>query len=120
MNCDYPNCKNHKTCNLKEDITSEQMKLNNEIQYWLIEFKKAKTRIQQYGTMVDDITKYHKYSTPVNVYGHIEYAPKKNIFGVFIRRPEHVIYGWNINNLEKNVECITDKIRELRMKELRC
>ena len=47
------------------------------------------------------------------------YAPKTNAFGVFIRRPEHVCYGWNFNRLEKQVNDLIDKVRELRLVELR-
>ena len=114
LNCYYPNCKKHKTCNLKEPITP----LTTEIRYWLKELKKAKQRLQEYAAVVKDITQYHKYSTPVNVYGHIEYAPRTNVFGVFIRRPEHVYYGWNLNKLEKNVMDLTEKVRSLRFEEL--
>lgn len=119
LNCNQPNCKNHKTCTLKEPITPEQLQLNNEIQYWLKELKKAKQRLHQYKQVVKDITIHNKYSTPVNVYGHIEYAPKTNVFGVFIRRPEHVYYGWNERKLQKTKNELIEKIRELRLQELR-
>ena len=114
LNCNQPNCKNHRTCNLKEPTTQ----YTQEIQYWLKELKKAKKRIYDYRETVKEIQQ-HKYSIPINVYGHIEYAPQQNAFGVFIKRPEHVYYGWNYNNLNKIVEEITERIRELRMKELR-
>lgn len=114
LTCNYPNCKKHKTCNLQEPITP----LTMEIRYWLNELKKAKRRVNEYRTILKDITIHHKYSTPVNVYGHIEYAPKVNAFGVFIRRPEHVYYGWNLNKLEKNANDLTEKIRSLRLTEL--
>lgn len=114
LNCNHPNCKNHRTCNLKEPMTI----YTTEINYWLNELKKAKWRLNDYMKVIVDITQYHKYSIPINVYGHIEYAPKVNAFGVFIRRPEHVYYGWNLNKLEKNVKELTGKVRELRLKEL--
>ena len=114
LNCNYPNCKKHKTCNLKEPLTP----LNIEIRYWLNQLKQAKKRLIAYEEIVKDITFHHKYSIPVNVYGHIEYAPKLNAFGVFIRRPEHVIYGWNRNKLEKEIVELTEKIRSLRLEEL--
>ena len=113
INCNYPNCKKHKTCNLKEPITP----LTREINYWLNELNKAKRRIKQYETVIEEI-RNHKYSMTINVYGHIEYAPKTNIFGVFIRRPEHIYYGWNLNKLEKNVKDLTEKVRRLRLEEL--
>ena len=115
LNCNYPNCKKHKTCNLKEPITP----LTPEIRYWLNQLNKAKKRIKDYEKTLKDIKLYHKYSIPINVYGHIRYAPKVNTFGVFIRRPEHVYYGWNLNRLEKNVEEITEKVRSLRLEEWR-
>lgn len=115
LNCNYPNCKKHKTCNLHEPLTP----LTQEIRYWLNELHKTKRRIKKYGEITREINIQHKYSTPINVYGHIEYAPKVNAFGVFIRRPEHVIYGWNLNKLEKQVVDLTEKIRVLRLKELR-
>ena len=114
INCNHPNCKKHKSCNLQEPITP----LTLEIRYWLNELHKAKRRIKDYETTVKDITIYHKYSIPINVYGTIKYAPKVNTFGVFIRRPEHVYYGWNLNKLDKNVKDLTDKVRKLRLLEL--
>ena len=115
LNCNYPNCKKHRTCNLKEPLTP----LTKEIRYWLNELRKAKRRIKEYQEVLQDITVYHKYSIPVNVYGHIEYAPRTNVFGVFIRRPEHVMYGWNLKRLEKNVMNLTEHVRSLRLLELR-
>lgn len=114
LNCNYPNCKKHKTCNLHEPITP----LLPEIKYLLMELKVAEKRVKDYERIVEDIERYHKYSVPVNVYGHIEYAPKTNVFGVFIRRPEHVFYGWNISKLKKKVKDLTDKIRSLILQEL--
>ena len=110
LNCNQPNCKNHKTCNLKEPMTPLTLTIN----YWLNQLKKANWRIKDYEELVIDITQYHKYSIPVNVYGHIEYAPKQNSFNVFIRRPEHVYYGWNLNKLIKAKETLIAAIRELR------
>ena len=115
LNCNYPNCKKHTTCNLKEPMTP----LTTEIRYWLKELQKAKRRVHEYRNILRDITVYHKYSIPINVYGHIEYAPRTNVFGVFIRRPEHVMYGWNLNRLEQNVIDLTEKVRSLRLDELR-
>lgn len=114
LNCNYPNCKKHKTCNMREPITP----LTTEIGYWLKELRAAKKRVKDYEEVVEDIVRYHKYSIPINVYGHIEYAPKVNAVGVFIRRPEHVFYGWHISKLKKSVKDLTEKVRELRFKEL--
>lgn len=114
VNCNYPNCKKHKSCNLYESMTP----LTTEINYWLKQLRVAKKRLEEHDMIVKEIVQYHKYSIPVNVYGHIMYAPKVNAFGVFIRNPEHVNYGWNINRLKRNVKDLTDKIRSLRLDEL--
>ena len=116
MNCNYPNCKNHKSCNLKEPPNQEHQLLNNEINYWLNELNQAKRRIKEYSKVLNEI-KNHRYSYTINVYGNIQYAPKQNCLGVTIRRPEHIYYGWNLNKLEKNVEEILETIKELRVKE---
>ena len=119
VNCNYPNCKKHKSCNLQEPITKKGLLLSNEIGYWLKELRSHKWRMQEYEDVLKDITTYHTYSIPVNVYGHIEYAPKTNAFGVYIRRPEHVYYGWNWNKLNKEMDTLTERIRELRLLEYR-
>ena len=115
LNCNHPNCKNHKTCNLKKPMTP----LTQEIRYWLKQLQAAKWKIREYRNILRDITVYHKYSIPINVYGHIVYAPKTNVFEVFIRRPEHIFYGWNLNRLEKNVKDLTEKVRSVRLQEWR-
>ena len=117
VNCEYPNCKNHKSCNLKKPTTKKHLLISKEIGYWLNELRKQKRRIKEYENVLKDIITYHKYSTPVNVYGHIEYAPKTNVFGVFIRRPEHVYYDWNWNKLNRVADDLTDKVRKLRLIE---
>ena len=109
INCNQPNCKHHKTCNLKTPMTP----LTREINYTLNQLKQAHKNINKYEQILEDIHN-HKYSIPVNVYGHIEYAPKQNIFGVTIQRPEHIHYGWNLNKLLKMKEDITEKVRRLR------
>lgn len=116
MNCNQPNCKNHKNCNLKEPTNQEHQLLNNEINYWLNELNQSKRRIKEYSKVLNEI-KNHRYSYTINVYGNIQYAPKQNSLGVTIRRPEHIYYGWNLNKLEKHVEQIIETIKELRIKE---
>ena len=113
VNCNWPNCKSHKTCNLREPMTP----LTTEIRFWLKELRLAENRLEEYDELVKDIVQYHKYAIPVNVYGNIQYAPKQNAAGVFIRRPEHVMFGWNISRLRKNIFELTDKIRRLRLQE---
>ena len=115
IDCYYPNCKKHKSCNLHEPSNTQHQQLLKEIGYWLNQLKESKRRLKEYEKIVKDITTYHKYSIPINVYGHIEYAPKINVFGVFIRRPEHVNYGWNLNKLTKARDDIMDTIRKLRL-----
>ena len=66
---------------------------------------------------MEDI-KANKYCYTVNVYGNIQYAPKQNVFGVTIRMPEHVCYGWNWNKLSKRRDEVMDKIRSLRVEEM--
>lgn len=114
IKCNHPNCKNHRSCNLKQPMTP----LTIEINYWLKELRLAEKRIKEYRDIVQDIVQYHKYSIPVNVYGRIEYAPKQNVFGVFIKRPEHVMYGWNLRKLENKRDELLEKIRSLRHMEL--
>lgn len=89
-----------------------------EIRYWLRELRIAKRRLNEYEEIVKDIVQYHVYSIPINVYGNIQYAPKQNAFEVYIRRPEHVIQGWNISKLKKQVKDLTEKVRSLRLEEL--
>ena len=43
LNCNYPNCKKHKTCNLKEPV--KNYNIPKEIQYWLKQLKQAKKRV---------------------------------------------------------------------------
>lgn len=119
VNCNYPNCKKHKSCNLQEPTTKKGLLLSNEIGYWLKELRNQKWKIKEYELVLKDINFYHTYSIPVNVYGYIEYAPKTNVFGVYIRRPEHVFYGWNLNKLNKERDDLTERIRELRLVEYR-
>lgn len=109
INCNQPNCKHHKTCNLKTPMTP----LTREINYWLNQLHKAQQNLRKYQQLHEDIQN-HKYSYTVNVYGHIEYAPKQNIFGVTIQRPEHIHYGWNLNKLLKMKDDLTEKVRRLR------
>lgn len=115
INCNQPNCQKHKNCQLKTPMTPYTLEIN----YWLNELRKAKRNLQEYPRLLQEIQQYHRYSPPVNVYGHIKYAPKRNVFNVFIRRPEHIRYGWNLNKLEQRVNEIEDKIRNLRLKELK-
>ena len=79
--------------------------------------KKINTNISDYKRVFQDIHN-HKYNTPVNVYGHIMYAPKQNVFGVFIRKPEHVFYGWNYEKLLNKKNELIEEIRLLNRKEL--
>lgn len=100
INCNQPNCKNHKSCNLQEPLTPEHLLLHDEIHYLLKQLKKTKWNIQQYHEIAEDIEN-KKY-------------PEVNVFGVTIMRPEHVNYGWNLNRLHKTRDDLTEKVRKLR------
>ena len=123
INCNYSkgnkcaNCKHYPNCTLLKPTNKNHILLLNEINYWLNELRKAKQNLKEYETILKDILN-HKYSTPVNVYGHIQYAPKTNAFGVFIRKPEHVNYGWNYGKLQNNKDELIEHIRLLNRKEL--
>ena len=110
-------CKHYHTCSLIEPTNKNHSTLLREIQYWLNELDKLKQRINEYETVLKDIQN-HKYSFTVNVYGHIEYAPKQNSFGVSIQYPEHVYYGWNYQKLLSEKDKLIEKIRILNRKEL--
>ena len=110
-------CKEYHRCSLTKPANQDYLLLLKEIDYWLKELKHAKKRLKEYADVVEDIQN-HKYCYAVNVYGNIQYAPKQNVFGVTIQRPEHVFYGWNFNKLEKNVNDLFEKVRGLRFLEL--
>ena len=110
-------CKHYQTCSLIEPTNKNHTLLLTEIQYWLKELQQAKQRIKDYEDVLKDIQN-HKYCYAVNVYGHICYAPKQNSFGVFIQRPEHVVYGWNYDKLVGSKDELMEKIRLLNRKEL--
>jgi len=110
-------CKHYNNCTLLQPTNKNHSLLLKEIQYWLNELSKAKQNIMEYEKIFDDIN-HHKYSIPVNVYGSIKYVPCQNVFGVFIRKPEHVNYGWNYGRLLDKKEELIEHIRLLNRKEL--
>ena len=112
-----PTCKEYYRCTLIQPSDEYHQKLLKEIDYWLNELKVVKNNLKEYVKILEDIQD-HNYSYTVNVYGNIQYAPKQNVFGVTIRMPEHVVYGWNWNKLNKVRDEIMDKIRSLRLEEL--
>ena len=123
INCNYDkncgNCKHQSTCTLLKPSSKNHIILQNEINYWLNEYHKAVDRINEYETILKDIINSdHKYSKAVNVYGSIKHYPKQNVFGVFIRKPEHVIYGWNYDRLVARKNELLDFVRRLNRKEL--
>lgn len=123
INCNYSKgnkcelCKHTAYCTLLKPTNKNHSRLLSEINYWLKELRKINTNLIEYETILHNI-KENRYSTPVNVYGHIEYAPKQNVFGVFIRKPEHVVYGWNYQKLLDKKHELIEKIRLLNHKEL--
>ena len=121
INCNYSKgctiCKHKTYCTLLEPTNKNHTKLLQEIQYWLNQLQETKTKIKKYEETYQDIHN-HKYSTPINVYGNIQYAPKQNAFGVIIRRPEHIYYGWNYSKLTNKKDKIVKHIKLLNHKEL--
>ena len=123
INCNYDknceNCKHYSTCPLLKPSSKNHILLLNEISYWVNEYHKAKDRINEYEIILKDILNNDpKYSNTVNVYGSIKHYPKTNVFGVFIRKPEHVIYGWNLETLQQKKDELMEHIRMLNRKEL--
>lgn len=110
-------CKHNHKCNIIEPTNTNHTLLLKEINYWLKKLKEIKQNIRNYQKVFQDI-KTHKYSRTVNVYGNIQYYPLTNTAGAFIRKPEHVIYGWNLDILESEKIKLIDHIRMLTRKEL--
>lgn len=112
-----PTCRHYQRCTLLKPTNKNHTLLLQEINYWLKKLEQTNDNISEYETVFNDINN-HKYSIPINVYGHIEYAPKTNAYGVFIKKPEHVIYGWNYGMLHEKKEKLMEHIRLLNRKEL--
>lgn len=110
-------CKHYHTCSLIEPTNKNHTLLLREINYWLNELEKANDNIIECVNVLNEINQ-GKYTIPVNVYGNIKYAPKTNAFGVFIKKPEHVHYGWNYGKLMEHKEKLIEHIRLLNRKEL--
>lgn len=123
INCNYSKgnkcttCKHEIHCTLLEPTNKNHTLLQREINYWLNELRKIRQNIREYEHVLTDILN-HKYSYTINVYGNIQYAPKQNVFGVFIKKPEHVFYGWNYQKLTAKKEELIEHIRLLNRKEL--
>ena len=112
-------CKYYHICTLYEPTTKNHLLLLDEIKYWLIEYNHAKDRLKEYETILNDILNHDpEYSGVVNVYGSIKHYPKQNVFGVFIRKPEHVRYGWNYDKLVEQKDYLLGFVRRLNRKEL--
>ena len=109
-------CENNNKCN---NLTIKDYSLLlRQKQYKLHQLDENKKHIKEYTVIFDEINNHDwKYTIPVNVYGTIKYAPKTNIFNVFIRKPEHVVYGWNLKRLERNEKELLECIRNLAGKE---
>ena len=110
-------CKHYHHCSLLEPTNKNHTMLLREINYWKEKLHQAREHLLGYEKVWEDI-RNHKYTIPVNVYGHIEYAPRQNALGVFIRKPEHVIYGWSAGRLLNEKEKLIEHIRLLNRKEL--
>ena len=91
--------------------------LLREINYWKGKLHQARENLMEYENIWNDIHN-NKYSVPVNVYGNIQYAPRQNVFGVFIKKPEHINYGWSAGRLLEEKENLIEYVRLLNRKEL--
>jgi len=111
------NCKHYSHCTLLKPTNKNHTLLQNEINYWLNELRKTNITLTKYEDVLKAI-QTHEYTIPVNVYGHIKQAPKQNVYGVFIRKPEHVHYGWNYNRLIEKKNELIECIKLLNRKEL--
>ena len=110
-------CRYYQRCTLLKPTNKNHSLLLSEINYWLRELRKTNNNIIEYQVIFDAIHN-NKYTIPVNVYGTIQYAPKQNVFGVFIRKPEHINYGWNYQKLLDKKNELSEHIRLLNRKEL--
>ena len=110
-------CKHYTYCSLMEPTTKNHSMLLHEIQYWKMQLKQAKENLMEYENVWNDIHN-HEYDIPVNVYGNIQYVPKQNVFGVFIKKPEHAYYGWSAGKLMEKKEKLMEYLRLLNRKEL--
>lgn len=110
-------CRHYNHCSLLEPTNKNHSLLLSEINYWLNKLKEANHRIIEYEIILNEILN-GKYTIPVNVYGNIQQAPKQNVYGVFIKKPEHIFYGWNYNKLMEEKKGLIEKIRLLNQKEL--
>jgi hypothetical protein len=109
-------CENQNKCN---NLTKKDYQvLITQKDYMLNQLNENKKHLKEYEGIFNEINNHDwKYTIPVNVYGTIKYAPRKNVFDVFIRKPEHVVYGWNLKRLERrNIELL-ECIRNLAAKE---
>lgn len=110
-------CKHKYKCSITEPTNTNHTLLLKEINYWLKKLRNLKQNIRNYHKVLEDI-RNHKYSGTVNVYGNIQHYPLTNAAGVFIRKPEHVFYGWNLDMMESEKTDLIDYIRMLNRKEL--
>lgn len=110
-------CRHYHHCSLLEPTNKNHSLLLSEINYWLKKLKEANHKIIEYEIILNEILN-GKYTIPVNVYGNIQQAPTQNVYGVFIKKPEHIFYGWNYNKLTEEKENLIEKIRLLNQKEL--
>lgn len=110
-------CRHYHHCSLLEPTNKNHSLLLSEINYWLNKLKEANHKIIEYEIILNEILN-GKYTIPVNVYGNIQQAPTQNVYGVFIKKPEHIFYGWNYNKLTEEKENLIEKIRLLNQKEL--
>ena len=58
-----------------------------------------------------------KYIETISINGKLHRAPKKNVLGEYIVRPEHVQVGLDLNDIIIDIQNQESIIRELRRKE---
>ena len=78
--------------------------------------KTLKERKQQYSQILYEIQK-GKYIETISINGKLHRAPKKNVLGEYIVRPEHVQVGLDLNDIIIDIQNQESIIRELRRKE---
>ena len=123
INCNHDNngacktCKHYSHCTLLEPTNKNHTLLTMEINYWMKKLRELNHNLREYEHVFQDIND-GAYTTPVNVYGNIQQVPDCNVFGVAIRKPEHVYYGWNYGVMSEQKKELMEHIRLLNRKEL--
>ena len=105
-------CENQITC----ENTNDYNLILTQKGYKLRLYHENQKRLKEYEILLNEILN-GEYTIPVNVYGNIQQVPRQNVFGVLIRKPEHVMYGWNYQRLERQSKVLMECIRVLAARE---